>query len=266
MERTACTEPQSLYKGAIYLYLLPTIPAWEAGIEQLVYRLGHRLDVRETMVRFPAVKRDSSKLFKPDLNHKQPPIQRELEISFSRGEAAAAWSLSLPSNVGDKNEVSYNSSPPYALMLCTGTPAPLPIIYTYASHATSSVFDQIPVCTVHLPCASRTSYPPLFVMLMTSSKGTNCDPNIKNRKCLRARHSDWLVSRFPTSDSGVNKKKNRVYDHRLWSSISGFPHQPELVIQFTTPCREYTYQFAILHLSAGDFYFPFPPSQISNSK
>jgi len=122
-------------------------------------------------------------------------------------------------------------------------------------------------CTVHLPCSARTSYPPLFVMLTTSSKGTNYDPNIKNCKCLRARHSDWLVPCSPTSDYGVNnKKKNRVYDHRLWSSILGFPHQPELAIQFTTPCTEYTYQFAILHLSVGDFYFPFPPSQISNSK
>jgi len=101
----------------------------------------------------------------------------------------------------------YTSSPPYALMSCTGTPAPLPIIYIYASQAASSVFDQIPVRTVHLPCASRTSYPLLFVMLMTSSKGTNCYPNTKNRKCLRARHSDWLVPCFATSDSGVNKKK-----------------------------------------------------------
>jgi len=36
------------------------------------------------------VKRDSSKLSKPDLGHKQHPIQRALGISFSRGEAAAA--------------------------------------------------------------------------------------------------------------------------------------------------------------------------------
>lgn len=132
--------------------------------------------------------------------------------------------------------------------------------------ATSSVFDQNPVCTVHSPVRPAHLILLHFVMLMTSPKGTKCDPNIKNHECLRARHSDWLVPCFPTSDSGVNKKKNRVYDRRLWSSISGFPHQPELAIQFTTPCTEYTYQFAILHLSAGDFYFPFPPSQISNSK
>jgi len=36
------------------------------------------------------VKRDSSKLSKPDLSNKQPPIQWVPGISFSRGEAAAA--------------------------------------------------------------------------------------------------------------------------------------------------------------------------------
>lgn len=136
------------------IYYHPTNLAWEAGITQLVYRLGYRLDVWETVVRFPAVKRDSSRLSKPDLGHKQPSIQWVPGISFSRGEATAAWSLSLPSNAEDKNELSYNSSPPYALMSFTGTPAALPIIYTYASQQASSIFDQIPVCTVHLLCAS----------------------------------------------------------------------------------------------------------------
>jgi hypothetical protein len=157
------------------------------------------------VVRFPAVTRDSSKLSKPDLGHIQPPIQCAPLISFSRGEAAAAWSLSLP-----RIRMSWVITPVHHTPSCrsTGTPASLLIFYTYASQAASSVFDQNPVCAVHLPHAYRTSYLPLFVMLMTTSKGTNYDPNIKNRKCLRAHHSDWLVPCFPTSDSGVNKKKS----------------------------------------------------------
>lgn len=78
----------------------------------------------------------------------------------------------------------------------------------------------------------------------------------KEPQVFRSTPQRLAASMFSNARLCVNKKKKRVYDHRLWSSISGFPHQPELAIQFTTPCTEYTYQFAILHLSTGDFYFP----------
>jgi len=81
-------------------------------------------------------------------------------------------------------------------------------LHLYLSSIPTSTKQLQPFST-KFPYALSTSpvRPAHLVMLMTSSKGTNCDPNIKNRKCLRARHSDWLVPCFPTSDSGVNKKK-----------------------------------------------------------